>query len=64
MPVRLTIELDDETADALDRMIDEMQVEFPRELAAAAALRDWLIHAGYLPDDDDLEEDTPAVGEG
>lgn len=62
MPVRLTIEIDDEMAEALDKMVAEMDLDLPRELAAAAALRDWLIAAGYLPDDD-LEEDTPAEGE-
>lgn len=62
MPVRLTIEIDDEMTDALDEMIRDMQVEFPRELAVAAALRDWLIHAGYLPDEG-IEEDTPTEGE-
>lgn len=38
-----------------------MELGFPRELAAAAALRDW-IAAGYLPDDE-IEEDTPTEGE-
>lgn len=61
--MRLAIDIDDEMADALDRMIEDMDLKFPRELAAAAALRDWLITAGYL-DHDDLEEDTPAEGEG
>lgn len=44
-------------------MIRDMQVEFPRELAASAALRDWLIGAGYMPDED-LEEDTPTEARG
>lgn len=61
MPVRLAIEIDDEMADALDRMIKDMQVEFPLELAAAAALRDWLVAAGYLPDEE-IEEDMPTEG--
>lgn len=62
MAVRLTIDLDDEMTDALDRMIADMQVEFPRELVISAALRDWLISAGYLPEAD-IEEDTPTEGE-
>ncbi len=44
-------------------MIRDMQVEFPRELAASAALRDWLIGAGYMPDED-LEEDAPTEARG
>lgn len=43
-------------------MVADMELGFPRELAAAAALRDWLIAAGYLPDED-IEEDTPTAGE-
>ena len=62
MPVRLTIDIDDEMAEALDKMIADMSFDFPRELAAAAALRDWLIAAGYLQHDD-LDEDTPPEGE-
>ncbi|MGI6854383.1 hypothetical protein [Mesorhizobium sp. 1B3] len=62
MPVRLTIEIDDEVADAMDKMVADMNLDFPRELAAAAALRDWLIAVGYLQNDD-LEEDTPPEGE-
>lgn len=62
MPTRLIIDIDDELAAALDKMIADMQLEFPRELAAAAALRDWLIGAGYLPEDL-IEEDTPTEGE-
>lgn len=44
-------------------MIADMGLTFPPELAAAAALRDWLIGAGYLPDEE-IEEDTPTEGEG
>ncbi len=49
-------------AKALDRMVADMELGFPRELAAAAALRDWLIAAGCLPSDE-IEEDTPTEGE-
>jgi hypothetical protein len=63
MPVRLTIDVDDEMAAALDKMVADMNLDFPRELAAAAVLRDWLIAAGYLKNDN-LEEDTPPEGEG
>lgn len=63
MPVRLTIDIDDAMAEALDKMVADMNLEFPRELAAAAVLRDWLIAAGYLQNND-LEEDTPTGGEG
>jgi hypothetical protein len=38
-----------------------MKLEFPREIEAAAALRDWLIGAGYLPEGE-IEEDTPTEG--
>lgn len=62
MPRNLTIQIDDEMAEALDRMVADMELDFPLELAAAAALRDWQIGAGYLPDDD-IEEDTPTEGE-
>lgn len=44
-------------------MVANMELGFPRELAAVAALRDGLISAGYLPSDD-IEEDTPTEGEG
>jgi predicted transcriptional regulator len=46
--VRMSIDLDDETVDALDRMVADMDLDFPREVAAAAALRDWLFAAGYF----------------
>ncbi len=42
MPTRLTFDIDDDMAAALDRMVADMELGFPRELAAAAALRDWL----------------------
>lgn len=63
MPARISIDIDDEMAAALDRMIADMKVEYPRELVISAALRDWLIGASYLPDDL-IEEDTPTEGEG
>ncbi len=43
-------------------MVADMGLSFPLELAAAAALRDWLIGAGYLPEDE-IEEDTTTEGE-
>lgn len=44
---------------ALDRMIAEMEVDdVSREMAAAAALRDWLIDAGYLSEDEIEEPQT------
>lgn len=61
MPTRLTFDIDDDMAEALDQMVADMELSFPRELAAAAALRDWLIGAGYLPDD--IEEDTLTADE-
>jgi hypothetical protein len=64
MSVRLSIELDDEIAAGLDKLIDDMSVVLPRELVAAAVLREWLIAAGYLPNDAGIEEDTPTQGEG
>jgi hypothetical protein len=62
MPGRLSFDIDDEMAEALDRMIADTNLDFPRELAAAATLRDWLIGAGCLQEDD-LEEDTPTERE-
>lgn len=62
MPMRLTIDIDDEMAAALDRMIAATKAGFPRELAAAVALRDWLIAAGYLPSDK-IEDGTPTEAE-
>ncbi|MGO4840758.1 hypothetical protein AB4144_51760 [Rhizobiaceae sp. 2RAB30] len=59
MSTELTIKLDEEMSDALDRMIVDMQLEFRREVAATAMLRDWLIAAGYLPDDL-AEVETPS----
>ncbi|MGO4836407.1 hypothetical protein AB4144_29600 [Rhizobiaceae sp. 2RAB30] len=49
-------------ADALDRMVADMQSGTP-EQAAAAAVHDWLISAGYLRHDG-VEEDTPTKREG
>lgn len=60
--IRISIDLDDARVEAPDRMVADMKLDFPRELAAAAALRDWLIAAGYLPDGL-IEEDTPTEGE-
>lgn len=60
MPMLLSIELDDEVADALDQMIEELNPGCSRDLAAAAVLYDWLINAGYLPADED--GDTAPIG--
>jgi hypothetical protein len=57
MPIRISIDLDERSARRARPVVAEMQLEFPREVAAAAALRDWLVGAGYLPDDL-IEEDT------
>jgi predicted transcriptional regulator len=61
MPVQISINLDDEMAEALDRMVADMRAG-TREQAAAAAVHDWLIIAGYQPHDG-VEEDTPTEGE-
>lgn len=53
MSMVLSIELDDEVADALDQMIEEIDPGCSREIAAAAVLYDWLISSGYLPEDPD-----------
>ncbi|HWK66110.1 MAG TPA: hypothetical protein VNS34_14300 [Rhizobiaceae bacterium] len=56
---KLSIAINDEMLAALDRLILDIEPGLPRELAASAALRNWLVGAGYLPDDDDFEEDLP-----
>lgn len=58
---RITIDLPPDVADALDRMVADMQ-SGTIEQAAAAAVHDWLISAGYLRHDG-VEEDTPTEGE-
>ncbi len=63
MPRRVTIFLEDETAAAIDTMLADMKEPGATpELALSAIVRDWLIGAGYLPDDD-IEEDSPTEGE-
>lgn len=37
MPVRISIDAVGDMAEALDRMVADMELGFPRELAAAAA---------------------------
>ncbi|MGO4836514.1 hypothetical protein AB4144_30145 [Rhizobiaceae sp. 2RAB30] len=65
MTERFMIEIDDELADALDRMIAELDPGFSRERVAVALMRDWLIAADYLPDEGDDRvshgEESPGV---
>jgi hypothetical protein len=72
MPVRLSFNIDDEMAAALDTAASTLgrlagvagtNLNFSRDVAAATALRDWLIWAGYMPDDY-MEEDTQARRKG
>ncbi|BCH32654.1 hypothetical protein MesoLjLc_45840 [Mesorhizobium sp. L-8-10] len=62
MSVRLTLDIDDDIAAALNRLRVEMDPAFSLEIVAAELMRDWLIGAGYLPSDE-IEEDTPTEGE-
>lgn len=69
MPVRISFNIDDEMAAALDMAASTldrmtgMNLNFSRDVAAATALRDWLIWAGYMPDDY-MEEDMQARRNG
>lgn len=58
-PAKLTVAVDDAMASALDKMIEDRELTLNRAEAAGAALRDWLVSAGFLPDQ---EKDAPAEG--
>ncbi len=55
----LTLTLSDEEMSALQKIADEFECSL--EVAARAALRDWIKGNGYLKQGG-LEEDTPTEG--
>ena len=55
-PAKLAVPIDNAMASALDKMIEDKELTLNREEAAGAALRNWLLSAGYLPDQ---VEDAP-----
>ena len=59
MKLALTLQTDE--AIAMRRYVNDAGVGL--EVAAHAALRDWLIANGYLELSHDLDEDTETVGE-
>lgn len=60
---RITIDLNDKLASALEKLIADTDPKCSREIAAVVVLEDWLIEAGYLSDDE-LAVGTTLENEG
>lgn len=58
MALRILVELNDDQAAALERLIADTDPRCPREVALVLVLQDWLAEAGYLSKDE-LAEGTP-----
>ncbi|HEV7253843.1 MAG TPA: hypothetical protein VGN97_12225 [Mesorhizobium sp.] len=55
--MRLTLPLPADVAVALRRYAELEGIEI--ELAGVIAMREWLIHVGYLVEEPEMEEDAP-----
>lgn len=56
----INMALEDDLLEVLQRMSASLDV--PVNEVAAICLRDWAIAQGFLPADDELDEDTPTEG--
>lgn len=52
--------LPDDLFEVLKRLANSLDI--PIEQAVEVALRDWAVQQGFLPPDDDFDEDTPTEG--